>query len=149
MVIIYQYIHIHVHLYYISLWERYTYTVIINKHQTPKTPCPGWALLKWGQTFRSHMGYSCANGVLWCARDLLRKPWWRMTGGIWPWEDERFSVDYFSAFATAYGLDLYGDHIIKGRLTARSWNRSGGSSWEISCRKIIEPHPNIASGTPK
>ena len=44
--------------------------VIINKNQIPKTPRPGWALLKVGQTYRSHMGKSCDDGVICCDRDL-------------------------------------------------------------------------------
>ena len=85
--------------------------VIINKKLTPKMPFPGWALLKGGQTYWAHLGKSCANGVLWSARDMYRKPWWRMTGRIWPWKEARFGVDYFSAFATSYGLDSDGERI--------------------------------------
>ena len=44
--------------------------LIINKNQTLKTPCPGWVLLKGGQTYQAHMGKGCTDGVLCCARDL-------------------------------------------------------------------------------
>ena len=43
---------------------------IIYKNQTPEMPRPGWALLRGGQTYQAHMGKSCADGVICCARDL-------------------------------------------------------------------------------
>ena len=56
--------------------------VIIHKNQTPKMPCPGWALPRGGKTYQGHIGKSCAYGVMCCARDLKSKPQWRMTGMI-------------------------------------------------------------------
>ena len=44
--------------------------MIIIKNQTAKTPRPGWALLKVGQQYRAHLGRGCADGVLYCAKDL-------------------------------------------------------------------------------
>ena len=35
------------------------------------------------------------------------------------------------------------------RITSRSQNRSGGSSWKITFRERTEADPNIASGTAK
>ena len=49
----------------------------------------------------------------------------------------------------ADGLGLDGELILREILTARSWNRSGGSSWGIPWREIMEPHPNIMLGTAK
>ena len=42
----------------------YTYMIIINKNKTPKTPRPGWELLRGDQTHCVHMGNSCADGVM-------------------------------------------------------------------------------------
>ena len=56
--------------------------VIIIKKPKPKTPRPGWDLLKLIQTYRAHMGKSCVDAVLCCARDMYMKPQWRMMGRI-------------------------------------------------------------------
>ena len=58
-------------------------------------------------------------------------------------------MDYFSVFAKADGLDSDEERILRESLTARSWNSSGGYSWENPCREITEPHPNIVSDTAK
>ena len=56
------------------------------------------------------------------------KPGWKILGKFWPWEEARFGADYFSAFATAYGLESDGNRILRERLNARSWNKNSAPS---------------------